>query len=605
MQSSVDTGPSLGLPGRSTRLLSRKSVPLNRVVLADWLLAALAVLLIASPMLFTTSGFELDFTNHLWIMWVAGRDLWQAGHPSYFLNADRLGVFDPMLAFYGGSLYTIVGFCSQIIGGHPLPTYLGFTTAIIAASYGGTLWLARQLGVSRWLSHAPALTVVTSAYYVTNLYGRGDWPEFVGTAIIPLLLASGLALARSDGWRAWPLTLFVGSSVLFSGSHNITLVWGSTVIGAALLLIWIGMGRNRALPYSRLLKLAALFVACTLTNAWFLVPDVLYSGKVLVHIDVGVILWFVFDTAGNLFDPLRRVPSTSGTPALYVQLQVYFVVWSLAASVLVLRRGGVRALRGVWLAVAGLAACLLAMLMITPFWSIVPFPWNTLQFPYRIVTYVDDAVTALVVLGTLAIDRATKASLQPRATKWLRTTLVLVCAVSTAICVWQLWVPNTQGTGSLSDRSQALNTPYSPPTSWYDPGSYNDISEPIVAVPDDRTLTINPAEVNGDSFTAVASLPTGRAPIQTNIAGGPYLVHLSGLKWVGRNAQGYAVVERIHNGHGPVRISITTAHSAAIWLGRLLSLIGFVAVCVVLGLAYVRSFRRRRSHLTLTDPEGI
>src|ERR1700684_4259907 len=48
----------------------------------DLALSAGVVLLVAAPMLFTKSGFAVDFTNHLWLTWVAGKALAQAGHPS-------------------------------------------------------------------------------------------------------------------------------------------------------------------------------------------------------------------------------------------------------------------------------------------------------------------------------------------------------------------------------------------------------------------------------------------------------------------------------------------------------------------------------------------
>jgi hypothetical protein len=40
---------------------------------------------------------------------------------------------------------------------------------------------------------APALAVVTSAYYVTDLYGRGAWPEFMATSAMAPLLAVHIA----------------------------------------------------------------------------------------------------------------------------------------------------------------------------------------------------------------------------------------------------------------------------------------------------------------------------------------------------------------------------------------------------------------------------
>jgi hypothetical protein len=287
------------------------------------------------------------------------------------------------------------------------------------------------------------------------------------------------------------------------------------------------------------------------------------------------------------------------SPALYVQLQVWFIAWSLAASVLVWRRGATRAFRGLWLATLVLTGSLLAMLMIRPFWNIVPFPLNTLQFPYRLLTYVDDAVTMLVAVGIFAVEQAAKSGIYRRSTAWLKVTLLLVCGISTALCVWQLWVPNTHGTDSLVNRNRALVSIHAAPTSWQDPGLYTDASEPVVAVPPGRVLKINPDKVRVDRFDGRLPVPPGLAPIQTNIAGGPYLVHISGLKLVGRDAAGYAVVERIANGRGAVHVTITAADPAPVEMGRWISVLAAILILLVLGRTYIRSIGARRRQPTI------
>ncbi len=155
---------------------------------SDWALTVAAVVLVSSPALFSQSGFATDFTNHLWLVDVAGKNLVAAGHPSFFLNATGngsatnvasfapIGVFNPFYAFYGGTLYTLVGAASQLVR-DPVAAYVGFIVFMVASCYRGTLLLARQAGLSTWWSNLPALTVVTSAYFVTDIYGRGAWPS--------------------------------------------------------------------------------------------------------------------------------------------------------------------------------------------------------------------------------------------------------------------------------------------------------------------------------------------------------------------------------------------------------------------------------------------
>jgi hypothetical protein len=108
--------------------------------------------------------------------------------------------FDPFFAFYGGTLYAVVGALAVVVAGQVIAGYVISVLLAIVAGYGGCLWLARQLGASTWRAHALAITFVSSAYYITNVYGRGAGPEFVAVSVIPLLAASGLA-ARTRATR--------------------------------------------------------------------------------------------------------------------------------------------------------------------------------------------------------------------------------------------------------------------------------------------------------------------------------------------------------------------------------------------------------------------
>jgi hypothetical protein len=566
---------------------------------ADLLIAALVVLAVAAPMLLTDSGFSLDFTNHLWLTWVAGKELVQSGHPSYFLNATGVGIFYPYFAFYGGTLYAAVGAISELLGGHPIAAYIGATMLAVAGAYGGMVWLARQLGLRGWMSVAPALTVVTSAYFITNLYGRGAWPEFMATAAIAPLLASGVYLVNAHEWRPGPVLVFVVSAIVFTGSHNITLVWGSFLLACTAVVVWLALGAPRALPVRRLAMVGGLGVLCVAVNAWYLVPDVSYAKDVIAHLDAseGVIATF-FDTPAVLFNPLRHVPFESTTPALYVQIPVWFLMWALlSGAVLLWGRGAGGALRWAWLGMAAILACVLAMIMITPFWKVVPYPFDEIQFPYRLGTYVYYSVGALVLLSALALQRRAAHTRPGRRVHALRIALAAVCAVSIGLCLWQLWVPDTLfPEGSYTNRQQALRSTSLVPHSWYDVESYDDVQAPIVSVPSGRKLFIEPSRIHGDRFSAWVSAPAGMAPIQTNIEGGSYLVHISGLARIGRSKRGGAVVRRETNGSGRVHLTVETAHSATLVASWVISIAALLAVAaVVLCTAVSRPLRARRT----------
>lgn len=517
------------------------------------------MLAVTAPLLFTRSGFALDFTNSLWLVSIAGRSLVEAGHPNFFVNVPaattEMGAFYPWFAFYGGPLFMVTGGIAELIGGHPVAAFVGVTTLAVVGAYGGTLWLGRELGLRGWIAHAPALAVITSAYYVTDMYGRGAWPELMGTSAIAPLVAAAVHLVRAPAWRPLPVVIFAASAVVFTGSHNITLLWGATIAGGALLVMWLALGAPRRLPYRRLAMVAGLGVASVLVNAWFLLPDVAYSGNTYVGSTPafsGASIWSVtgyFQTPAVLLNPLRAVPSQLTTPALYVQAPVWFLAWGLAAGALLLWRRSPappRALRRAWVGVVVVIALLLGAMMVRQLWNGVSYPFDEIQFPYRLGSYLFYAAAGLVIVGALALQRAAASGGSRGVLGGLRLSLVAVCAVSVGLCVWQQWVPDTLTAGqSYPNRSEALVGERTLPRTWYDSGSYHDRREPLVAFQPGRLLIVPLSQVRGDRFAAWMNVPAGPEPIKTNIGAGDYLVHIGGLRWLGRTRAGYAVVARV------------------------------------------------------------
>lgn len=559
-----------------------------RSLCLDAALTSAMVALVLAPMVLTRSGFALDFTNLLWLTWAAGRALVDAGHPSYFLNAPGMGVFYPLLAFEGGTLLTLTGGIGELLGGDAQLAFVLVTALAVAGDYLGTLWLARQLGLRGLLTHAPAIAIVTSAYYITDLYGRGAWNEFVAVAALAPLAASGLYLVRARSWHPGAVLVFALSAIVFTGSHNITLLWGSTFGCLVLLVAWLSLGRPRHLPYRRLMMVAALAVVSALVNAWFLFADVAYARFVAAGAQPpsADALWSdtsFFNAPRVLLDPLRTVPSQSSSPGLYVQAPVWFLLWAALAGMLLLWRAPVgRSLRRAWLGALTLVVLTLGAIMLEAFWEVVPFPWSEIQFPYRLCSYVVYAVAGLVLVSALVL-RGSEHAGSGSVALTLRGALVAACAISVGLCVWQQWIANDLFVGSYANRAEALTSPSVLPRTWYNGNeSFSDRQAPVVSAPAGRLLLLPPSAVRGDRFAAWMNLPAGPQPIQTNIDAGPYLVRISGVQRVGRDKEGYAVVRRAGNGRGPVHVVVETAHSAIIEIGRLLSVLAVVALLVLL-----------------------
>jgi hypothetical protein len=554
----------------------------------DVAIGALAVLLIASPLLFTSDGFYPDFTNAIWLADYQQHAIAAHLHPTLFLHTRQGGVFYPQFAFYGGTLFALTGALAAVLGGSTIVAFEIVTVAAIAAAYGGVFWLARQVGVKGLLAHVPALVFVTSAYYVTNLYGRGAWAEFIAVSALPLVLAASLRLVRGR-WRFWPVLSLLAASVVFSGSHNVTLLWATTLVLVALCCYWLLSGRPRALPWRRMLATAGLIALGVGLNGWFLLPDVSYAHDTMISgYDIQWRVTRFLNTFGVIFDPLRTVPRESETPALYVQLPVLALAWGLCAAPLVWRERRLRA--GLATALIALGG-LLALIMSSGAWSLLPSLFQQIQYAFRLQTYVALACAALVLLGALALTRRAEGGRARRSDRALALGLGLAVAFGLALCAWQLWVPNTHTYLSYSNRGDALGgSATSLPKSWEAGNDYGDRSLPVIAT--GREYRFSPTAVADDRLVGVARYPTGLQPFATNIADGTYLVNVGGgARVVGRTHDGYLVLERTTGGSQRVPVELTGRLGAPVVLGRIATAL---AAGLLLALCLAAAARRRR-----------
>jgi hypothetical protein len=557
-------------------------------VLVDSVLVIATATLVASPSLFTNRPFALDYGNSFWLSWVEGQSVAHALTPSYFLHTTaRDGIFNPLFAFYGGPAWTTFGASGAILGGHYGLAFGGVIAVAVAAAYGGALWLARQCGVGGLLAHLPALVFPTSAYYVTNLYGRGDLAEFMATSAIPLLIASATYLLRAPRWTPLPVLAFLCSLVVFTGSHNITLLCGSVVVALACAVL-AAIIRPRLPGARRIAAFAGLTCLGTAVNAWYLVPNLLYEARTNIAVVLGDSGYGApyFSTFQILFNPLRSVPSASSTPALYVQLPVWFLLWACCASALIWTHGAHRRLKGAWLSLIAMLVVLLVVILSSSAWMALPGVLRYLQFPYRLVTYVTLVATALVTISCIRLAKS-KGGLALA----FRISGMAVALISLGLCVWQLWVPKAENApppAYYATKGEALVSVNTlPPKSWYEQMAYADNSAPLRAVQAGRSVTIDPSLVHNDRYSGWLNFPPGPSPVLTNIAGGPYLVDIKGVRRVGRSAIGFAVVERTKPGSGPVHVVVEEAASLPLefaWWSSAVAVLGSLLLVAVLAI---------------------
>ena len=168
-----------------------------------------------------------DWIMHEWYIWHQEGALRAQGLPSLFAH-DRLGVFDPHYAFYAGTLYTIAAVPALIVGHHA--AFLITWVFAFAMAYGAWFWLARQAGLGPWASHVPGALFVTSSWYVSAAYVLSSWPQTIAFGALLLNLAAAFSILRADRLRPLPALALAVGMILYTGSHNLTLVWATTVL---------------------------------------------------------------------------------------------------------------------------------------------------------------------------------------------------------------------------------------------------------------------------------------------------------------------------------------------------------------------------------------
>ena len=270
------------------------------------------------------------------------------------------------------------------------------------------------------------------------------------------------------------------------------------------------------------------------------------------------------------------------------------LVWGLLAAPLSWRYRRLRA--GVTTALIVLAG-LLVLIMSSAAWSLLPTLFQRAQFTYRLQTYVTLACAGLVLVGALALTRRAQSGRATRLDRALALGLGLVVAFGVALCAWQLWVPNTHvhevTFSSLCKPSRRLARPADAPTPIVERGKRLWRSQSSGPRHDRQAeFTFDPAHVDDDRLAGSASVPAGLQPFATNIAGGPYLVHVGGgARVVGRTGAGDLVLQRTTDGSQPVPVELRAQLSAPVVLGRITTA---VSAALLLALAVTAAVRRRR-----------
>lgn len=546
-----------------------------------WAIPAGVALCLLAPILLTDRTFASDWGNHMWLIQMQGQNISALHEPSIYLQST-LGAFYPYYAFYGGTFYAVTGLVSDLFDAEfaVLVAYAG----AIAANYLGWTWMARQAGVTGWRQQLPGLIATTAPFWVTNLYGRGGIPEAIGTSMLPLVAAAGISLVRQPRVRARDAAAFVVGLVFLTGSHALSMVWGLSlllVLAALLVACYRSFVKQRAM---RLLGVVWLAVLAGCINAWMLVPTLVFRDKTIEN-EPDAITQTAFTEGWNLFRILRDTPDVYEIihGDINAALPVLAIVWALVCGAIFWRFAAPRA-RALGLGLATVLVGLVATIVEPALIPHLPGPLPYVQFPYRILTYVDFCVVGLVTLALAAAERSESER------RWATPAVAALAAIalfSLAVSIQQTFEVRSW----LSGRGEALESTVQPPPSWYAFLQFGDGHGPVLQPTLPDPLNVPVEEGIRDSYRV--EYPPGPAgTAQTNIATGDYLVDVEGATPVGRSEAGQMVVRLPASPERPRTVVVSGEDSPTVEVSGWISIVSlFGSLLALVACAVVR--RRR------------
>jgi hypothetical protein len=245
-----------------------------------------------------------------------------------------------------------------------------------------------------------------------------------------------------------------------------------------------------------------------------------------------------------------------------------------------------------WLGL-GLFVALLLLMMSETAWEVLGQPFTLIQFPYRLAGPLAFILVAVMAVG---LSLAQSAAWTRRVIPAVAGGLVLITLAQAGPQLWDGEVLKTSTLGHNRFGAFA-HGPNGTPDWWYDPNSYGDASRPLVEVDPQRRIDL-PIPAPGETrSSAVVRLPSGSAPILTNVAGGPYVVRIEGAKVIGRSGDGRAVIESPTSGPRTRRITAVGDAGAVGTIGTIVSIVSALALVAWTAVLALRARRANR------DPE--
>jgi hypothetical protein len=570
---------------RASELVTAPTVRTTATVLG---VAALLVLLTWS-LLTDASHLVADFAADTWMISHQAEALRHGTFPALSLTTVS-AAFYPVFAFYGGTLFAFGGMIALLVGSAVAAQTIVYLLAL-AAAYGGWLWLARMAGLRSWQAHAPAILYLTAPYVLTNINVREDLAEVVATSMIPPMVAATLSILRADRLKAGPAAALAASTIFFGGSHNLTLLWGTTILAISSVIVAATVPQARNLVTKRgTLRILAIVIPAMAVNAWYLLPGLAYHADTVIANNIGewraVLRGHRPELAVQHLLGLRH-PGGLPRSELSTTLPVLAIAWVAVAAVVS------APWRGAWarmLSVLVLLTAGLLTLMVNPRWILaLPDPWILIQFSFRLETFVLFGICGSVIVVLRLLDRDVH--------RWLIGILLPILMLSViSAAVLKPHIPRSSYRPTTNiDLFAAAGI-----------GDYADGT--LRKLPTDQrkpVLRIKRADLKQGRL--VGDLPaTPGALIYTNVLSPSRMIHVEGAHVVARWSQPWwsgwqdhwALVLKIDQNATPgkAHVVIREARSLPIVSGRIISILGLLGL-LANATVIARAGWRRRRHL--------
>jgi hypothetical protein len=388
--------------------------------LSPWLfpfLVTIAVILPAIPLFNLYAVFACDWLNDVWLVNYVSEYLRQnMTFPNVINTHTIIGMAYPI--FYGYLLFPLLAVVSLPCDGSIALRVVSI--GVWALQFALFYKLTLKHSNSKLLALTVASLVIWTIYPMTNLYNRGAMPEFIATgclycAIALWFLAITTACENERKQATNASVLLIASA---AGAHPITAVYGCLFYcGIMALTAWL-VGFKRLLPAWKHMIVPALIAMVCLSPWVYCTKSFVRQIKVsnFDHVNYYPL------TLDSPFARLTPFPLPShryednlqqervGTPNLDTQINMPMLLLFLCCLAALAQTKQIGRNRLTISLLAVFATCLFMLYLSVHRGSIdhLGYLARSIQFAYRLVTYINLALTAAVLLAIVFHDRNKK-----------------------------------------------------------------------------------------------------------------------------------------------------------------------------------------------------